>query len=71
MAKKVKSMRMLSKLLGKHGCEVSLTRNCHIKIKTPTGAVFAPLTPSDAKSHQHISRKLKAHGIDVDLSGVY
>ena len=61
-----KDTRQLLKRAEALGCEVTISRAAHVKVRTPFGAVVhMSLTPSDVKAVHNQRRDLRHAGVAV------
>lgn len=61
-----KFLRDVAKAAREQGWTVEKTRNNHIKMQAPNGAlVFASSTPSDVRAIHNLTALLRRHGLDI------
>lgn len=49
----------------REGCELSMTRGSHVRVDTPNGPVFGPLTASCRRSAKNLRATLRRYGVGV------
>jgi hypothetical protein len=63
---KPKSLKQLLERAQDLGCVITLTRNHHMKIVTPSGQIyFCAQTASDSRTERNIRAGLRQRGVDL------